>query len=219
MELCESGSPRALLPQTPSADARSWILMADESGPLAWFGVDDPLRPSASEAIDGLAKLDLSLEMLSGDPSPDSALFAERLGLLVASRNAGPAMKVERIRELHGEKEIVVAVGDGVNDGPFMRVADVSIAMGSGSDLTRTSADAVLINDNLVRIPLAIEWARKTRRVIGQNFGWAIAYNVCVLPLAMSGRLVPWVAALGMSLSSLVVVLNATRLARIPSRS
>jgi Cu2+-exporting ATPase len=88
--------------------------------------------------------------------------------------------------------------------------------MGSGADLTRLAADAVLMRDDLSLLPIAIDWSRRVRRIMRQNFAWAIAYNVCALPLALSGLLAPWLAAIGMSASSLVVVLNATRLGRPP---
>jgi len=202
----------------PGGDTHSWVLLADESGPVGWFGIDDPLRAEAAGMASRLAELGLSLEMLSGDPSPAAGRIAQDLGLEMWVAAASPSEKVDRIRSLHAADQVVVAVGDGVNDGPAVRAADVSIAMGSGCDLTRVNADAVLVNDDLSRLPLAIEWARRTRRVIRQNFGWAIGYNLCVLPLAMSGRLAPWVAAAGMSISSLVVVLNATRLRRIPEK-
>jgi Cu2+-exporting ATPase len=202
----------------PAGDAHSWVLLADEDGPVGWFGIDDPLRAEATSMASRLSELGLSLEMLSGDPSPAASRIALDLGLATRVSAASPSDKVERIRELQAAGEVVVAVGDGVNDGPAVRVADVSIAMGSGCDLTRVSADAVLVNDDLSRLPLAIEWARQTRRVIRQNFAWAIGYNLFVLPLAISGRLAPWVAAAGMSISSLVVVLNAARLRRIPEK-
>jgi Cu2+-exporting ATPase len=205
-------------PEGSDDRAHSWILLADPAGPVAWFGIDDSLRAETSDMTRRLSELGLSLEMLSGDPSPAAGRVAEELGLESSCSVASPSDKVERMRVLHAEHQVVVAVGDGVNDGPFVRAADVSIAMGSGCDLTRVSADAVLVTDDLSRLPLAIEWARLTRRVIRQNFAWAIGYNLCVLPLAMSGRLVPWLAAAGMSLSSLVVVLNASRLRRIPER-
>ena len=153
-----------------------------------------------------------ALEMLSGDPSPSATGLAERLGLEVRCPAASPEAKLARIRSLQGAGERVALVGDGVNDSPSLRAADLSIAMGSGCDLSRLNADAVLLKDDLSLLPTAQAWARRTKWVITQNLGWAVAYNVLALPLAVTGYLSPWMAALGMSLSSLVVVLNAMRL-------
>ena len=196
-------------------EARSWVLLADGAGPIAWFGLADRLRSEAATATRQLADLGLALEMLSGDPSPGSADVAEQLGLDVAVPAATPEEKLRRIGEIQEMGEGTLAVGDGLNDGPLMRAAGVSVAMGSGCDLTRVSADALLLNNDLGLLPRAVECARKTQRVIRQNFAWAIGYNLCVLPLAATGHLAPWLAAIGMSASSLVVVLNANRLSRL----
>lgn len=210
------GVSRPILPEEPAGpEARSWVLLADGAGPVAWFGLADPLRGEAEASIRRLDEMGFTLEMLSGDPSPGSADLAERLGLGVAVPAATPEEKLSRIGELQATGEGTLAVGDGLNDGPLMRAAGVSVAMGSGCDLTRVSADAVLLSDDLGLLPRAIECARKTQRVIRQNFAWAIGYNLCVLPLAATGHLAPWLAAIGMSASSLVVVLNANRLSRL----
>ena len=201
---------------TPESAALAWVLLADESGPLAWFGFEDPIRLDAFSAIEGLRERDLALEMLSGDPSPSAARVADQLGLEVVCSAATPEGKVSRVRALQAEGERVVVVGDGVNDGPFLQAGDVSIAMGSGCDLSRMGADAVLMRDELSLLPRAVEWSGRVRRILFQNFGWAIAYNLLALPLAVSGQLPPWLAALGMSMSSLVVVLNALRLNHLP---
>ena len=205
-------APEVALPRPPEDERLSWVLMADEYGPLAWFGLGDPLREEAPRALSALRERGLEIELLSGDPSAAAARVAHDLGLDFVLPAATPEGKVARIQALQQQGEVVAVVGDGLNDGPLMRAADVSIAMGGGCDLTRLSADAVLLHDELERIPQAIAWAARTRRVIRQNFGWAIAYNLSVLPLAIAGQLPPWLAALGMSLSSLAVAANAARL-------
>ena len=105
-------------------------------------------------------------------------------------------------------------VGDGINDGPVLAGADVSLAMAGGSALAQRAADVVVTSPSLLRIPQAIALARRTRRVVRQNLGWAIGYNLLALPLAAAGLVTPWLAALGMAGSSLLVTLNALRLTR-----
>ncbi|MBW2498049.1 MAG: heavy metal translocating P-type ATPase [Deltaproteobacteria bacterium] len=209
------GSDDAAIPMADEL-SHSWVLLADEGGAIAWLAFEDPIREGANQALAELRSLGLALEMLSGDPSPASMELAARLDLEVGQRAATPQQKVERIRTLQARGDRVIVVGDGVNDGPVLAASEISIAMGSGSDLTRLGADAVLMRDDLALLPSAVEWARRTRRVIRQNLAWAIGYNAIALPLALSGQLAPWLAAAGMSASSLVVVLNALRLHRGP---
>jgi Cu2+-exporting ATPase len=193
-------------------EARVWIVLADDDRPLAWFGLEDPVRDDVEAMLDTLRDRGLALEMLSGDPSPAAPALARQLRLERVCPAATPEGKLQRIRSLQAKGERVAIVGDGVNDSPSLRAADVSIGMGSGCDLTRLNADAVLLNDDLSVLPEALDWARRTRGVIIQNLSWAVGYNLVALPLAISGQLAPWMAALGMSMSSLVVVLNALRL-------
>lgn len=196
-------------------DAHVWILLAAGEELVAWFGLKDSIREEAVPALDELSTRGIALELLSGDPSASGRVLARELGLDVVHLGATPEEKVMRVRELQAAGERVVVVGDGVNDAPLLKAGDISIAMGSGCDLSRLGADAVLINDDLRLLPLAVDGARRARRVVTQNFLWAIGYNAVVLPLAVTGQLAPWLAAIGMSTSSLVVVLNALRLRRL----
>jgi Cu2+-exporting ATPase len=209
-----SGAP---VPSPPDrVGVTSWVLLADEEGALGWLGLGDPLRAEARPMIQGLQRRGLAVELLSGDPSPGVADLARSLGVERRVEAALPEEKLKRVRALQASGECVAFVGDGLNDGPVAQAADVSIVMGGGCDRTRLSADALLWNDDLACLPEAVDQAARTQRVIRQNFAWAIGYNACVLPLAVSGQLAPWLAAVGMSLSSLVVVVNSARLRRWP---
>jgi Cu2+-exporting ATPase len=198
-----------------AGDAHVWIALGDAKGRRALFAFDDPMREEAPEALERLRNRGLALELATGDPSPAAARLAHALALEAPCIGASPEVKRARVAELQRAGERVVFVGDGVNDAPVLGQADVSIAMGGGTDLAKIGADAVLLGDRLALLPAAVDHARRTRAIIRQNLAWAIVYNAAVLPLAMSGSLPPWIAALGMSLSSVWVVANGARVARL----
>ncbi|WP_242457975.1 heavy metal translocating P-type ATPase [Halomonas sp. YLGW01] len=195
-------------------DAGRWLLLACEGQPRAWFALDDALRDDALESVQALRRLGLSVELLSGDQAPAVEDLARRLGIDDWRSGASPEDKLTHIEALQSQGESVVMVGDGINDVPVLAGAEVSIAMNGATDLARTRADAVLLSSQLTRIVEAIEVSRATRRIIRQNLGWALCYNLFALPLAACGLVPPWLAAIGMSASSLVVVGNALRLGR-----
>jgi Cu2+-exporting ATPase len=142
---------------------------------------------------------------------------SQALGIERAHGGMSPDQKLAHINALQRSGAEVVMVGDGINDIPVLAGAQTSIAMGSATDLAKTCADAVLMNGDLGHLVDGILLARKTRAVIRQNLGWALLYNLLALPLAASGLIAPYMAAIGMSGSSLVVVGNALRLSR-PAR-
>jgi Cu2+-exporting ATPase len=197
-----------------AAGGESWIYLSDESGLLAAFRLTDPLRPEAGQCVADLAALGLPSEIVSGDEPSAVARIAQRCGIDRQSARLAPQAKLERLKALQDGGAVVVAVGDGINDAPLLRGADVAVAMGRGSALAQTSADLILVRESLDDLPHTVVLARRTQRVIRQNLGWAIAYNLAALPLAALGLVPPWLAAIGMSLSSVVVVLNAMRLSR-----
>jgi Cu2+-exporting ATPase len=199
---------------TDAAAGESWVYLGDESGLLAAFRLTDPLRPEAGQCVAGLAALGLPSEIVSGDEAGAVARIAERCGIERQAARLTPQDKLERLKVLQGQGAVVVAVGDGINDAPLLRGADVAVAMGRGSALAQTSADLILVRESLDDLPHTIELARRTQRVIRQNLAWSIAYILAALPLAALGFVPPWLAAIGMSLSSVVVVLNAMRLSR-----
>ncbi|MDK8464120.1 heavy metal translocating P-type ATPase [Marinobacter sp. SS13-12] len=195
------------------------IWLANDSQWLARFTLDDEPRPEAREAVQMLQQAGLRTILLSGDRSGHVAQIAKRLGIDEAIGQASPEDKLQVLEALRDQGRHIMMVGDGLNDLPSMAGAGVSVAMGSAADLTQLKADAVLLNGQLTQLPEALKTARRTRRIIRQNMAWALGYNLCALPLAAAGLVPPWLAAIGMSLSSLVVVLNAMRLGRAPERA
>jgi Cu2+-exporting ATPase len=123
-----------------------------------------------------------------------------------------PADKLEVIQQAQSNQHVVLMVGDGINDGPVLAQADVSVTLGAGSDLAKSSADVILLDNSLDKLALVFSIAKRCRAKIIQNMLWALGYNLLVLPLAVTGMLSPWMAVIGMSLSSLIVVLNSIRL-------
>lgn len=156
----------------------------------------------------------LRVHLLSGDGAGVVERLARQLGCDEWRATASPQDKLEYVIAIQQQARHVLMVGDGINDAPVMACADVSIAMGGGTDVARASGDMVLIDDHLALIPAAMIVARKTRNVIRQNLAWAACYNLVALPLAVSGNVTPWLASLGMALSSLLVVSNALRLTK-----
>lgn len=173
--------------------------------------LNDAIRPDAEMAIRALSKLGLPASLLSGDSMEAVTPVAMELGVM-AQANAGPEHKVEAIKRLTAQGRKVLMVGDGLNDGPALAAAHVSIAPGSASDVGQQAADAVFTSDSLMPVAVAINVARRTMRTVQQNFGLAIGYNILAVPLALAGMVTPLIAAIAMSTSSLIVVGNALRL-------
>lgn len=198
---------------SPPSDGQ-WLLLSEQGRPRAWFGLSDRLREDAAETVAALTAMGLRVELLSGDTATATEAMAGRLGIEQWRGGVGPEGKLEHLRQRQAKGERVAMVGDGINDVPVLAGADVAIAMNGATDLARTRADAVLLGPRLMRIVEAISVSRATGRIIRQNLAWALVYNICALPLAMLGFVTPWIAAIGMSASSLIVVGNALRLAR-----
>jgi len=208
-----SGCP---IPAAPEDDGQ-WLLLGDGDGALAWFVLDDRLRSDAPALLAACKARGWRTLLLSGDSSPMVASVAAELGIDEAHGGLRPNDKLHVLQQLHKEGRKVLMLGDGVNDVPVLAAADISVAMGSATDLAKTSADAVLLSNRLDALVQAFTLARRTRRVIIENLLWAGLYNGLMLPFAALGWITPIWAAIGMSLSSLTVVLNALRLTRLPS--
>jgi Cu2+-exporting ATPase len=193
-------------------DGALWL--GDGQRAVARFIVTESPRADAPAAIAALRALGIELHLSSGDAVDAVARFAATLDLRNVGARRTPEAKLAGVRALQQTGRVVAMVGDGLNDAPVLAGADVSIAIGDGAAMAQRAADLVLAAPALLRVPEAIALARRTRRIVQQNLAWAIGYNLLALPLAAAGWVTPWVAALGMALSSLTVTLNALRLAR-----
>lgn len=194
--------------------ARGDTVLADDSGAVAAFTVADPLREDAISTVAALRDLGLELHVASGDRDAAVRSAAAQLAIDSARGRLRPEQKLEIVRTLQSRGRRVLMVGDGINDGPVLAAADVSAAMGHGSGIAHAASDLLLLRDSLAALPASVRIARQTLAIMSQNLRWAAAYNLAAVPLAALGLVPPWVAALGMSLSSLVVVLNAQRIGR-----
>jgi Cu2+-exporting ATPase len=190
------------------------IWLSDSVGWVARFVLQDSVRAGAVSTIRWLRRNGLVVEVLSGDSLEPVNDIADRLQIETRHARQSPAMKLQRIESLRSEARCVLMIGDGVNDAPVLAGADVSMSVKGGADLANSAADMILTTDSLEPVTMAIEIARKTKALVRQNLVWAAFYNASIMPLAVFGLLQPWMAALGMSLSSLLVVANASRLVR-----
>ncbi|MDS9877441.1 heavy metal translocating P-type ATPase [Pseudomonas protegens] len=197
-------------------EAGQWLLLGDSQGALAWLVLDDRLRSDAPALLAACKARGWHTLLLSGDSSPMVASVAAELQIDEARGGLRPDDKLQVLQQLHQQGRKVLMLGDGVNDVPVLAAADISVAMGSATDLAKTSADAVLLSNRLDALVQAFSLARRTRRVIIENLLWAGLYNGLMLPFAALGWITPVWAAVGMSISSLTVVLNALRLTRMP---
>ena len=202
-----------------SGDQGQWLLLSVDDVANTWFQLTDTLRPHAKLLIDRLKQRGLDVDLLSGDPGYAVQHVANELGVDNYQKNLTAEDKLEQIRQWQAQGDIILMVGDGINDVPVLAGSDVSVAVNEASDLAKTSADILLTNGRIDVMDELVGSAKRTRRIIKQNITWALLYNLAALPLAAAGYVPPWAAAIGMSLSSVLVVVNALRLTRAPKRS
>lgn len=188
------------------------VYLTDDNGWLATFSLQEAIKPNAATAIQQLKDIQLNVELLSGDQSYTVEYMANEIGITQFQSACSPSDKLLRLQTLKQQGKKILMVGDGLNDGPILVSAHVSIAMGKGVPLTLAHADYILLNGDISLIPQLIRHAQKTMNIIKQNIGWAIVYNLLSIPLAFTGVLSAWLAGLGMAISSLIVVANALRL-------
>ncbi len=186
----------------------------DEGEVAGLVAVEDAVKPGAAGAIDRLRAMGLRVAMVTGDRRATAEAIASRVGIEEVLADVMPEGKVAEVARLRGEGRRVAFAGDGLNDAPALALADVGIAMGTGTDVAIAAADVSLLGGDLRAVPDVLALARRTYRVIEQNLVWAFGYNVVMIPLAVAGILTPAWAAAAMAASSLSVVLNALRLRR-----
>jgi Cu2+-exporting ATPase len=197
----------------PDDDA---LVLADNGGPIAAFHLREQLRSSALTACDALRTQGMALLIASGDSPSHVGAIAARLRITDWRARMSPAQKLAWLNDLRSGGAHVLAVGDGINDAPVLAGADVAIAMAEGAELAQVSSDIVLSNTRLDAIAPARTIARQTLAIVQQNQQWALFYNLTAMPLAALGLVPPWLAAIGMSVSSLGVILNTMRIGRAP---
>ncbi len=204
----------------PGTDAdTAQVHLADDRGWLATFDLDETLRTGALSAVAVLRRMGLQLEVLSGDQPSAVQRLASRAGIQKALGRQTPQDKLDHVARLQRSGRRVAMVGDGMNDGPVLARADVSIALGDAVPVAQARSDFIIQGGQLDGVAAVLRQARRARAVVRQNLAWAAGYNAVCVPLAIAGMMPPWLAGLGMAASSLFVVLNAARLARLPKVS
>ena len=208
------GAPVPVALEEDERSGRTVVALGSDAGWLAGFALSDGLREDCPAALEALRSRGISLSIFSGDTPSTVEALAGRLGVADARGGMTPEGKHAALSHLQQGGGLVAMVGDGVNDAPVLAQAQVSVAMGGGTDLARNQADIVLLSGRLASLADGLALSRRALAVIRQNLWWSFAYNFTAVPLAMSGLVTPWMAGIGMSASSLLVVLNALRLQR-----
>ena len=188
------------------------VHLADEQGLIASFVFLDTPRPGLEEFLKVVQSRNIAVHLVSGDDRATVAWWAQHVGIKHFQGGCTPEDKYDYIEHLQKENRFIWAIGDGVNDAPLLARADISIAVGAGAPLAAAGADAILTAISLAPLAKTLRLADKTQTIIRENLLWALVYNLLAIPAAMMGWVNPWVAGIGMSLSSLAVTLNAWRL-------
>ncbi len=198
----------------PPDDEHYWVGLGDSVGWLAWIGLSEHLRLGASDHLNRLKAMGYSVTIVSGDSHTRVAALANKLALPYRA-DMTPTDKLAYLQQEQAAGTTVIAVGDGLNDAAFLGAADASIAVAGATALARAQADFVITDNDFGRLADIVGIAHKARSTMRQNLLWAALYNILGIPFAASGMVPPWAAALGMSISSLLVVANALRLRRV----
>jgi len=200
--------------QDPALDYAGKIFLADETSVLALFYVADTIKDEAPRIVQELRSKGIEPIMMSGDNPQTARAIAERCGITEVMANVLPADKAGKVKELQESGRVVAMIGDGINDAPALKQADIGIAMGLGTDIAIEASDVTILRGDLSLIPLALKLSTQTFAKIRQNLFWAFFYNLVAIPLAAFGVLHPVIAEMAMALSSVTVVTNANLLKR-----
>lgn len=194
--------------------AGSWIALGNEHNIVAYFCLVDEIKLGSKELIQELHAMKKQIHILSGDTLAAVDNVAKKLHIAHIMAQATPESKLDYVQDLQQQNKTVLMVGDGINDAPVLVQANVSIAVEGGADVAQAGSDLVMIKSDMNLVLMALQQSQKTRQIMHENFIWAGVYNIVAVPIAMAGWANPWIAALGMALSSLLVTLNALRLLR-----
>jgi Cu2+-exporting ATPase len=200
-------------PGFEAADPDDYVWLGNERGAMAAFELLDSVRPEAAAAMSALRAMDIDVVVASGDRRSTVNHIAAELGIQEARGRLDPAAKQAWLRQLQASGHRVLMVCDGINDGPVLAAADAACAMGRGAALAHAAADLLLMSESLASLPAALATARGAAALVRSNLRWALGYNLAAVPLAACGLVPPWLAAVGMSASSLYVVLRAQHFA------
>jgi Cu2+-exporting ATPase len=213
-EFVSTHSKAATLPEYASPAAATHILLADDESVHACLSLQDTPREEARAVIESLQRAGKELILMSGDNAAAVRAVADHVGIGTVYSDMKPEDKLQAVQDLQQQGNVVVMVGDGINDAPVLGAADVSVAMQAAAQISQAGADMILMSNRLDALSGGMQLAQRTLRIIRQNLIWAVSYNLIALPAAALGYVAPWMAAIGMSSSSLLVVLNALRLTR-----
>lgn len=205
------------LPQMEELEqgGKTAMLIAIDRQYAGLVAVADTIKETSKEAVERLKKMGIEVIMITGDNRRTAEAIAKQVGIDHVLAEVLPEGKAEEVKKLQAQGKKVAMVGDGINDAPALAMADIGMAVGTGTDVAMEAADVTLMRGDLNSIPDAIYMSRKTMSNIRQNLFWALAYNSIGIPIAAIGLLAPWVAGAAMALSSVSVVLNALRLQRV----
>ncbi|KEY91335.1 cytochrome c oxidase biogenesis protein [Candidatus Photodesmus blepharus] len=209
-KLLKIGNAKFALNSDKKVKMHSFYLSLDNKH-IATFTYTDPIRSESKRFVDYFKNIGTKITLLTGDSSLNANILAKSIGIDNVIADLKPDEKLSYLEKLK-TKEITLVIGDGINDAPILAAAHLSIAMGGGTDLAKVSSDMILLGDRLDRILQVRELALKTRKIIYENLAWSLTYNLLVLPLAVTGFIPPYLAAVGMSASSVIVLSNSLRL-------